>query len=69
MTLNQPLQRATNMQIQVVNAMGSVVHAEQVELAAGNSTVRLSLPSLPTGTYTVKVQDQIGVYQHRLVIE
>ena len=59
---------AGDRQLQLINALGQVVHTQRATLADGNNSVALDL-DLPTGIYFLEISSEADRSVERLVIE
>lgn len=59
----------SNLQLQILNALGQVVHTEKASLFAGEQSLPLNLSHLPAGSYVLQAQSGAGVWAMRFVRE
>lgn len=63
------LDKASDVQVYVVDAMGRVASVKEVKgMTAGFHTMPISTSELASGLYTIKIQTQSGAVMHRLSV-
>jgi hypothetical protein len=69
LSLNFNSDKATSIQVEIVNNEGKTVAAQQVEVAAGTSTQSINVASLSSGVYYVRFIGTEGETEERFVKE
>jgi hypothetical protein len=61
------LQQQAPVKVEIVNAVGQIVHTTQADVQRGNIQQEIALPALPTGLYILRVHTAEGVINKQLL--